>query len=710
MVKPLRPDVTSTLSAKYRGQAMTEIVTDVVDILDNELEDEIIQAAENGETGLDVDYELIQSCDSEIAQALAEDPDSIIPTFNEAITQFGEKNDITGCKEMSPRLTSAPTKKQIRNIRESHCGSLIEIDAIISKSTDVVPKLSTGAFRCERCEKHRVMAQPLWDEVDMPRQCPTEGCKQGKFGTGMSNLSPPQSETVDFQKLRVNEPHEQLKGSETPTSIDLGVCGQLTGIVEPGDKVTVVGVPRSRVRDDDSGMFDIYLEAQNIIVDNEEFEEIEPTEEEIKEIRTLSERPDVFSQLAESIAPGIKGWADQKEAVMYQLFGGVRKKTPNGSSKRGDVHVLLIGDPGLGKSEILGYANRISPRGVSSTGKGSSSAGLTAAAVKNGDFSNSDQWSLEAGTMVLADKGIAAIDELDKMSEEDRSSMHESMEQQTVTIAKAGINATLQSRCSVLGAANPKEGRFREFEMAISEQIDLNPALISRFDLIFTMIDDMSEEEDKEIAEHILDSNYVAQVNESEKMSVSELDESEAQPDVPPELFRKYIAFSRRNYNPVITDEAKLEIKDFYTELRHSADDPDVIPVTARKIEAIIRIAEASARIRLSNSITAEDAERAIETVKKSLIDVGYDEENDMFDADKIESSKSYSQYSRKRAIKNVIEDQTENKDRDGIEIEEVVSILSHEDEELIRAEIESMKSAGNIMFSNKSENKIRMV
>jgi len=211
------------------------------------------------------------------------------------------------------------------------------------------------------------------------------------------------------------------------------------------------------------------------------------TGEDKEEIVRLSSSEGIYEKMVASIAPSIYGYDQEKLSMILQLFSGVTKQLPDGSRIRGDLHMLLIGDPGTGKSQMLAYIENIAPRAVYTSGKGSSSAGLTAAAVRD-DFGDGQQWSLEAGALVLADRGIAAIDELDKMRPEDRSAMHEALEQQKISVSKAGINATLKSRCSLLGAANPKYGRFDQYE-PISEQIDLEPALISRFDLIFTVTD-----------------------------------------------------------------------------------------------------------------------------------------------------------------------------------------------------------------------------
>ncbi|CAI50644.1 ATP-dependent DNA helicase MCM (intein-containing) [Natronomonas pharaonis DSM 2160] len=326
------------------------------------------------------------------------------------------------------------------------------------------------------------------------------------------------------------------------------------------------------------------------------------------------------------------------------------------------THSYLSNDVVSHNSQLLQYVKNIAPRSVYTSGKGSSSAGLTAAAVRD-DFGEGQQWTLEAGALVLADQGIAAVDELDKMRSEDQSAMHQALEQQEISVSKAGINATLKSRCSLLAAANPIHGRFDEYE-PFAEQIDLDPPLISRFDLIFTVTDQPDEEEDRQLAEHIIETNYAGELQthrtKAATSNVSQEQVDSVTEDVAPaiddELLRKYVAYAKRNCYPTMTEEAKEAIQEFYVDLRlegQSEDNP--VPITARKLEALVRLAEASARIRLSDTATKDDAERVIEIVRSSLEDVGVDPETGELDADIIESGTSKTQRDRIKNIKSLI-------------------------------------------------------
>jgi replicative DNA helicase Mcm len=369
------------------------------------------------------------------------------------------------------------------------------------------------------------------------------------------------------------------------------------------------------------------------------------------------------------------------------------------------THNYLTNNVVSHNSQMISYVQNIAPRSVYTSGKGSSSAGLTAAAVQD-DFGEGQQWTLEAGALVLADKGIAAVDELDKMAPDDRSAMHEALEQQKISISKAGINATLKSRCSLLGAANPKYGRFDQYE-SIGEQIDLEPALISRFDLIFTVTDEPNEEEDKRLAEHILQTNYAGQLNtQRTEMSAPNISQQEVDdqtqkvaPTIDPDLLRKYIAYSKRNCFPTMSDEAMETIRDFYVDLRTKGADEDApVPVTARKLEALVRLAEASARVRLSDEVKVEDAERSVRITRSCLQDIGVDPETGQFDADVVETGTSKSQRDRIKNLKQLIEE-IEEEYEEGAPVEEVMTRADEIGMEQSKAqhEIDKLKQKGEV-------------
>jgi replicative DNA helicase Mcm len=331
---------------------------------------------------------------------------------------------------------------------------------------------------------------------------------------------------------------------------------------------------------------------------------------------------------------------EQKKAIALQLFGGCHKEMDDGTNLRGDIHILLIGDPGVAKSQILRYMSSLAPRGIYASGKSASAAGLTAAAVRD-DFGDG-RWTLEAGALVLADKGLACIDELDKMTEQDRSSLHEAMEAQRISVAKAGINATLQCRCSMLAAANPKYGRFEE-ETSIYDQIDLPAPLVSRFDLIEVLTDKPEKKHDQMLSSHILDTQRRGEARMlPEGTDIKELDVSKImtetnilKPIYDIETLRKYVAYSKRIV-PIMTEDAKKIIQDSFLKIR-SLGSGGSVPITARQLEGYVRLSEASARMRLSRTVDEQDANNAADLIEAYLDRIAGNGDG-TYDIDKIAS------------------------------------------------------------------------
>lgn len=627
---------------------------------DNEVK-QLAQQYPNEQRSLFIDWQDLYRYDPDLADDYLNQPEQLQRYAEEALRLYDLPIDVS-LGQAHVRIRNLPDTEspEIRDIRAQNMNRLVQVRGIVRKATDVRPKIEEAAFECQLCGTLNRIPQSTGDFQE-PHEC--QGCeRQGPFQVNFD-----QSEFVDAQKLRVQESPEGLRGGETPQALDIHIEDDITGEVTPGDHVSAVGVLRLEQQgnqQEKSPIFDFYMEGVSVDIDEEQFEDMDITEEDKKEIVRLSTEDDIYEKMVASIAPSIYGYDQEKLAMMLQLFSGVTKQLPDGSRIRGDLHMLLIGDPGTGKSQMLGYIRNIAPRSVYTSGKGSSSAGLTAAAVRD-DFGDGQQWTLEAGALVLADQGIAAVDELDKMRSEDRSAMHEALEQQQISVSKAGINATLKSRCSLLGAANPKYGRFDQYE-PIAEQIDLEPALISRFDLIFTVTDNPDEEKDRNLAEHILTTNYAGELTTQQEemtsleVTTDEIEEMTEQvdPEIDAELLRKYIAYAKQNCHPRMTEEARETIRDFYVDLRLKGTDEDApIPVTARKLEALVRLAEASARIRLSDTVEAGDAERVVEIVRTTLQDIGVDPETGEFDADIVEAGTTKSQRDRIKNIKQLISD-----------------------------------------------------
>ncbi|MFC7041940.1 LAGLIDADG family homing endonuclease [Halonotius sp. GCM10025705] len=1211
------------------AQASNQELTDrFIQFYRNYYRDEIGQLAQqypNEKRSLYIDYDDLYQFDADLAEDYRSQPDQLQEYAEEALRLYDLPADVK-LGNAHVRLRNLPESVDIRGIRvhDNHIGKLVAVQGIVRKATDVRPKITDSAFECQRCGTMNYIPQQD-GEFQEPHEC--QGCeRQGPFRINFD-----QSEFIDAQKIRVQESPEGLRGGETPQSIDMNVEDDITGKVTPGDHVTAVGVlhiEQMSEGNEKSSLFDLYMDGVSITVEDEEFEDMDIEQADIETIITLSNEDDIYDQMVGSVAPAIYGYEEEKLAMILQLFSGVTKNLPDGSRIRGDLHMLLIGDPGTGKSQMLSYIENIAPRSVYTSGKGSSSAGLcvtgdtlvhtdegfrqinelvtselpdpvsdetavekevglqtfdretgemksdtsshawrmpekecrrletahgkeleaslstpvltcgsdgmewtdisavepgeyvavpryadldrsevdvreflelttekvrlaeetveflreeltaefgslrdaaaaldlsenfiylhlknrhvpldkldrmleavgatredasieramlrhgdsitipktfdedlmyllglvfgdgdislnrrdgnrgmvrisnsdtqlleraadifdaqfdkhpdierqadkvpcirvnsatiarlfanagmqtpkdglaldprlttaahadaflrglmdadgsvsarndggssvlmstisddlaeqvqlmletygvrartrerdrrgtyelasggtieskhvqqhieiygadidryadtigfassakaealqeiisterrqretmpvgsalataegsageyymnvhrgdnpgrararsmlqdidlgpaeplvrevvdaelrwdevvaventgekevfdltvpethnfvgnglvthnTAAAVQD-DFGDGQQWTLEAGALVLADKGIAAVDELDKMASDDRSAMHEALEQQKISISKAGINATLKSRCSLLGAANPKYGRFDQYE-PIGEQIDLEPALISRFDLIFTVTDQPDPEHDGKLADHILKTNYAGELNtQRDRIATSEFTQQqvddvteEVAPEIDAELLRKYVAHAKRSCFPTMTDEAKATIREFYVDLRSKGADEDApIPVTARKLEALVRLAEASARVRLSDTVEAEDADRSVDIVRSCLQDIGVDPETGQFDADVVETGTSKTQRDRIKNIKGLISD-IEEEFEEGAPIEEVLDRADEIGMDASKAEqeIEKLRRKGEV-------------
>lgn len=556
------------------------------------------------------------------------------------------------------RITGLPESQRVqpRRLRSEHLGRFLAVQGLVKKVTEVRPMVQEAAFECKFCAN---IEHVLQDEELLQEPVACSGCEK----TGPWRLREEESRFVDHQKVEIQESPEGLRGGAQPERLTIHLRDDLVHSVAPGDRVCLNGILVTEARRNGQTKrteFNKVLMGVSTELEQQEFEEIDLDEEDERKILELSQDPRIYERFRASFAPTIFGLDDEKDALIMSLFGGVAKHYKDGSRTRGDIHVLMVGDPGVAKSQLLRYLSKLAPRSIFTSGKSASSAGLTAAAVK--DEFGEGQWTLEAGALVMADMGVACIDELDKMTSQDQSSMHQAMEQQEISVAKAGISATLKSRCAVVGAANPKLGRFDEYE-PIHAQINMPPALLSRFDLIFSLLDKPTRDKDDLLAGHILNTHKAGEVREHRHAHPNghyTLDDEEGlmnivEPDLDAVTLRKYVAYAKRHIFPVLTDDALQAIKDYYVELRNTGDGS--MPFTARQLEAFVRLAEASARIRLSQEATMEDAKRAIHIVEHYLRSVGVDRETGKFDIDVITTGVSHSQHDRMRLVQDLIRD-----------------------------------------------------
>ena len=613
---------------------------------------------------IEVEFSAIDRFNPDIARHLLDKPTEVISAAEKAVQEVipPEKK---GRAMIHVRVISLPedARVEIRKIRAEHLGKLISVQGLVRKATEVRPRLTKAQFQCMRCNRFISMEQDGL-QFREPLECSQDqgGCGRAAGSTRFKLLIE-ESEFIDTQKIEVQESPEGLRGGAEPQRLTAYADDDITGQIFPGDRVVLSGVLKSVQKSGSqqkSTLFDINLALNSSAPVEREYSELVISPEEEMAIKELAATPEAFSKVVDSISPTIYGYQREKEALALQLFGGVQKIMDDGSRVRGDIHILLVGDPGVAKTMMLRYMAELAPRGIYTSGKSSSAAGLTAAAVK--DEFGEGRWTLEAGALVLADKGLACVDELDKMDPHDRSSIHESMEQQTVSVAKAGITATLQSRCAVLGAANPKYGRFDEHK-TIADQIDLPPTLLTRFDAIFPMLDRPNAKEDTKVAKHILrvhrrgevrKYDNAADVQGSDGAAILE-DIDQLVPTIDRKLLRKYVAFSKKVI-PVLSAEAMTALEEFYIRIRSMGEgERSSVPITARQLEALVRLSEASARSRLSPVVTAADAARSIDIVEYFLNKVA--SEGGHLDIDIIATGLSRSQVEHIQTIRRMVKD-----------------------------------------------------
>ncbi len=624
--------------------------------------DELLELADSypDERSLIIRFPDLDRYDPDFAEELLDNPDQILEAAGATLLEIDLPMDVY-LDRAHVRIVELPRHYKTRELRSDHIGKLIAIEGLVRTATEVRPKIISAAFQCQRCGYTFYKEQTSTRFDDQNLKCENQACDRG----GPFKLILAKSKFVDAQKIRVQESPEDLRGGEQPQTLDVELEDDLAGKIFPGDRVIINGILKSYQRSTPqagkSTYFDLFHTGISVEMKEQEFEEIEISPEEKKKILEMSKDPEIYEKIKNSIAPSIFGYDDVKEALALQLVSGFEKKLPDGARIRGDIHILLVGDPGIAKSQLLRYMTKISPRGIYTSGKSTTSAGLTATAVK--DELGDGRWAIEAGALVLADKGIAAVDELDKMDNEDKSSLHEAMEQQTISVAKAGVMATLKSRCSLLAAANPKLGRFDRYE-SIAPQINLTPALMSRFDLIFILTDDPDTNRDSQIAEHILKSNYAGELSTqiawNPEITQEDIDSAMIiiKPEIDPDMLRKYVAHARKSIFPTLTDEVRERLKGYYVSLRSQGQDSNKpVPVTARQLEALVRLGEASARLRLSNNVMMEDAERAIRIFIACMRKVGIDPDTGLLDVDVISTGISKSTRDKTKLMKDIIGD-----------------------------------------------------
>lgn len=551
----------------------------------------------------------------EIEIIFSTDPDRILNAFSRAIkealqTRFPDYAEKIK-DEVRVRLVNYPLQRSLRQINAETIGNITSVSGMVVRASEVKPLAKELVFVCPDEHQTKVIQLKGMD-VKIPVVCNNPSCKHRDF-----ELKPEASKFIDFQILRLQELPEDLPPGQLPHYIDVTIRQDLVDNARPGDRIILTGIVRveqesvAGITRGHSGLYRLRIEGNNIeflggrgskTSRKIEREEVSPEDE--KMIKTLSQSPNVYQRLIDSFAPHIQGQSLIKEAILLLIVGSTQRLLGDGSKIRGDINVFLVGDPGTAKSEMLKFCARIAPRGLYTSGRGSTAAGLTAAVVRD----KTGIMMLEAGAVVLGDQGLVCIDEFDKMKPEDRSALHEVMEQQSASIAKGGIVATLNARTSILAAANPMYGKYDPFKN-ITENVNLPIPLLTRFDLIFVVRDIPGREKDEKIARHIIELHTP---QGTDKRSVIDVD-----------ILTKYLSYAKRS-SPDLTKEAEEKILEYYLQMRN-VESEEMITVTPRQLEGIIRLSTARARLLMKDKVEEEDAERAIFLIQSMLQDAGVD-------------------------------------------------------------------------------------
>lgn len=578
---------------------------------------------------VDVSLNDLASFDGELADKIRRSPTEMMPLFEEAakevadeVTRPRSEGDLV--ENIHVTLRSDETGTNVRDLKSDQVARLVKIPGIVVAASGIKAKATSITIQCRSCRTTipNLNIKPGLDGYQLPRKCNSEQAGRPSCPLDPYFILPDKCKCVDFQILKLQEAPDSVPHGEMPRHCKLFLERSLCEKVVPGNRVTVIGIfsiqkAAGQGRGRDKGATGVrmpYLRVVGIQVETDgpgrSSGNLNFSGEEEEKFRRMASDPEIYNRIVKSIAPSIFGSEDIKRSIACLLFGGSRKRLPDGLTRRGDINVLLLGDPGTAKSQLLKFVERVAPIAVYTSGKGSSAAGLTASVMKNHQTGG---FVVEGGAMVLADGGVVCIDEFDKMREDDRVAIHEAMEQQTISIAKAGITTTLNSRCSVLAAANSVFGRWDDSKA--EENIDFMPTILSRFDTIFIVKDEHDEVRDTTLAKHIMGihMNSGAETAVEGELSLQEM--------------KRFITFCRTRCGPRLEEEAAEKLKDMYVLMRRGHKDAEddgekklSIPITVRQLEAVVRISESLAKMELKPFATASHVEEALRIFKVSTL------------------------------------------------------------------------------------------
>ena len=649
-----------------KEERRNEFVARFKEFLHKKYYKEAVKAA-NEENPLIVDFQVLDKYSPELGEFLLSDPESTLEIAEEAVRQ----TELPGPVRI--RFFNLPEPTSIRNLRSRHIRKFLAVEGMVRKASEIRPEIMKVVWECPECGETSVMER-RGGFISRLFECRCGNKRDFK------KLD---EQMIDTRWTVIEEPFELTEG-DRPSQVTVLLTEDLVSpegrrLSDPGNRIKITGtlkeVPRGKMH---SAKLDFYVDANHVEPVDIGWQHLEITDEDKETIKKLAGNPRIYEMFVDSLAPSLYGLREIKESILMQLFGGVPANLKDGTHIRGDIHILLIGDPASGKSQLLKLVPDIVPRGRYVSGKGVTGAGLTATVTKDEQFMGG--WVLEAGALVLTNKGLLAIDEFEKMTADDQVAMHEALEQGTISIAKASIVATLPARTSVLAGGNPKFSRFDPY-VPISKQITVPDTLLTRFDLKFALRDVPDSEQDKLMAEHVIRTR-------------GDEDYEPARPKIEQAFIRKYIAYAKEHSKPKITPEVGKLLKKFYINTRKKAEGASVpVPITLRQLEALMRIAQASAKIQLQDEVRKEDAQRAIKLMKYSLRQLGFDPETGMIDVDRSEGAVTSAERSRIRIILDIIDELSATKKE--ILVEDIIKAAKKEDVEEVEEILEKLKREG---------------
>merc|ERR1712241_334505 len=562
------------------------------------------------------------------AYFLPEAPTEVLTIFDEAaksvvLSMFPRYEAIA--KEIHVRITDLPLVEELRSLRQLHLNQLIRTSGVVTSSSGVLPQLSLIKYDCDKCNYVLGPFVQTQNQETKPGVCP-ECQSRGPFSINME-----QTLYKNHQRITIQESPGKVPAGRLPRSKDAILLGDLCDTCRPGDEIELTGVYTNNYDGSFNTaqgfpVFATVIMANHILRKDDSNATKSMTDEDIKAIVALSKDERIGERIVASIGPSIFGHEDIKRGLALSLFGGNAKDQSEKHKVRGDINVLLCGDPGTAKSQFLKYTEKVAPRAVFTTGQGASAVGLTAYVQRS---PITKEWTLEAGALVLADKGVCLIDEFDKMNDQDRTSIHEAMEQQTISISKAGIVTTLKARCSVIAAANPIGGRY-DPTMTFSDNVDLTEPILSRFDILCVVRDTVDSIIDEHIARFVVGSHMRSHplADDEDHQVMSEVEQSLAATTslagvekIPQDLLKKYILYARERVHPKLHQMDQDKVAKMYSDLRRESMATGSVPITVRHIESMIRIAEANAKMHLREFVHEDDVNMAIRVMLESFID-----------------------------------------------------------------------------------------